>query len=66
MPAVAGVGRVDDDASAVGAEARVRVAATFAFIVRRQIKMPERHSFAGRYVVKIDVLISLFVRIGIV
>ena len=28
--------------------------------------MPERHSFAGRYVVKIDVLISLFVRIGIV
>ena len=66
MPTVTGVGRVDDDVLAVGAESRVRIAAPFAFILRRQIKMAERHRFAGRYVIKIDILLSLAVRIGIV
>lgn len=66
LPAVSGMGRVDDNASAVGAESRVRVAAPFAFILRRQIKMPEWDDFTGRYVVKIDVLFSLIVRIGVV
>lgn len=66
MPAVAGVWRVDDDALAIGAEPRMRITSPFAFILRRLIKMAERHRFAGRYVVKIYVLLSLFVRIGIV
>ena len=60
------MGRVDHDALAVGTESRVRVAAPFALILRRQIKMPEWYRFAGRYVTKIDVLLSLFVRISVV
>ena len=66
MSAIAFVGGVNDDASTVGAEARVCIAAPFACVLRRKVEMAERDSFAFCNVEEIDVLFSLFVGVGVV
>ena len=60
------VRRINDDATAVGTETRMSIAAPFAFILRRRVEPAERHFFACRCVAQINVLFSLFVRIGVV
>ena len=65
LPAVAAVGRVDDDALAVRTEARVRVTAPLARILRRREKVAE-HNLATAFDVKekhrlISVLIGIAV-----
>ena len=66
LPAVAAVGRIDHHASPVGAESRVRITAPFACVLRRRMEMAQRNPFAGRHIIKIDVLVSRLVWIGIV
>ena len=66
MSAVTAVGRIDYDASPVGAKTRVRVAAPFSRILLRRMEITQRYRFAGGRVIEIDILISLFVRVDVV
>ena len=67
LSALAGVGGVDHDAAAVGAEARMRVAPPLAGVLGRRLrKMPEPHAAAGRHVVEVNVLVRTAIGIGVV
>lgn len=66
MSAIACVRRIDEDFFAVRAKSRVSIAATFATILRWQIKMAELYRLLSRNMIKIDGLFTLLVRIGIV
>jgi len=58
LPAVAAVGRVDDDAAAVRTAPAVRVAPPFAFVLRRQVEPAQRRRLPGRNVVQVDLLLA--------
>ena len=66
LSAVEAVGRINDDASAIGAEARMRIAAPFTLVFGRRIEAAKRDFLARCDIVEINVLFSLFVGIGVV
>lgn len=61
LPAVAAVGRVDDDAAAVRTASAVRVAPPLAFVLRRQVEPAQRRRLPGRNVVQVDLLLAVLI-----
>ena len=65
LPALAGVGRIDDHASPVRAEMRMRVAAPFARVCRRQVEVAQDDLPPGGHVIQEYGLVALAVGIGV-